>query len=364
MPQQSKGARLWLDKKRRQWVIRDGKSFDRTGCAEGDREGAERALAAYLAGKYQPPGEGRAIYCADVLIAYANTSATEHRSSATVYAVDALTAFWGARPITDIRKSTCKEYVEHRTKMPIATATKSAKPRLVKETTAARELVVLRAALNAWHSERPFAALPIVTVPATPPGRDRWLTRDEAARLLRGARGVEHPEARRALIRFILIALYTGSRSGAIRGLAWRPNTVGGWVDVKRGVIHRRASGEIETTKRKPSIAVPDRLAGFLRRWAAADEAAGRTFVVSYRGEPVDAQRRSWMRAREIAGLDEAVTPHILRHTAATWMMHSRLDPDDAADYLGMSIEVYQKVYRHAHPDYQREAASKIGRKG
>jgi hypothetical protein len=52
MPRQSKGARLWLEPEERDatgklerhasWVIRDGAQKIRTGCAKGDRKGAEQ----------------------------------------------------------------------------------------------------------------------------------------------------------------------------------------------------------------------------------------------------------------------------------------------------------------------------------
>ena len=67
MPRPAKGARLWLEPEERDasgqlvrlttWVIRDGARKVRTGCAGDDREGAERALADYIASKYQVPRE-------------------------------------------------------------------------------------------------------------------------------------------------------------------------------------------------------------------------------------------------------------------------------------------------------------------
>jgi integrase len=54
---------------------------------------------------------------------------------------------------------------------------------------------------------------PIVTLPKRPASKERWLTRDEAARLLRAVRA--EPKARH-LTRLILIAIYTGTRKDAI----------------------------------------------------------------------------------------------------------------------------------------------------
>jgi integrase len=51
------------------------------------------------------------------------------------------------------------------------------------------------------------------------------------------------------------------------------------------------------------------------------------------------------------AGLGPDVTPHVLRHTAATWMMQSGTSPWEAAGYLGMTVEMLLERYGH-HPDH------------
>lgn len=48
---------------------------------------------------------------------------------------------------------------------------------------------------------------------------------------------------------------------------------------------------------------------------------------------------------------------HILRHTAATWLMQMGTDPWQAAGWLGMTLEQLQENYGHHHPDFQEEAA-------
>lgn len=65
----------------------------------------------------------------------------------------------------------------------------------------------------------------------------------------------------RHVARFILIAVYSGSRSSAILNLRFGPHVGGGWVDTERDVMYRRASGEAETKKRQPPQR-PSRLAG------------------------------------------------------------------------------------------------------
>lgn len=59
---------------------------------------------------------------------------------------------------------------------------------------------------------------------------------------------------------------------------------------------------------------------------------------------------------RDAAG----VTPHFLRHTAATWLMQRGADPWQAAGYLGMSLNVLLSNYGHHYPDYLSDAVNKI----
>ena len=54
--------------------------------------------------------------------------------------------------------------------------------------------------------------------------------------------------------------------------------------------------------------------------------------------------------------------PHVVRHTAATWLMQAGVDTFEAAGYLGMSVETLLKVYGHHHPAFQEKAARASGR--
>lgn len=365
MSRPAKGARIWFDRTAGYWFIRDGTLKRSTGCSHAEREGAERHLREYIERKYEPPTDNRPsqLLIADILNYYAREIAPGQKSQATSYSIERLLDWWGARTLADIKRSTCQEYVEHRIAQRIRQATKTKTPKMVSTETARRELTVLRAAVNAYHAETPLEALPVVTLPEASKARPNWLRRDEVARLLRSTRKMEDRDAARALQRFILIGVYTGTRSGAIRRLGWMPNTLGGHVDIKAGVIHRRGDDEVESKKRRPSIRIPDRLKGFLGRWREADRKEGIGFVIHYRGRPVAKQRKSWAAAREAAGLGKEVTPHILRHTAATWLMLAGADKWDAADYLGMSVAMLEEVYGHHHPDFQAAIAAKVGRR-
>ena len=125
---------------------------------------------------------------------------------------------------------------------------------------------MLQAALNYCQAEGYLTSAPKVRLPAKPAPRDRWLTRDEAARLLWAA--YRNPKARH-LARFILVALYTGTRSEAILRLRFMPHTAGGHVDTEAGRIYRRGAGQTETKKRQPPIPIPNKLRAHLRPMGA-----------------------------------------------------------------------------------------------
>ena len=278
MPRPAKGVRLWLRpeernfdgslRKRAVWVIRDGPRKISTGCAAEDREDAERALGEHLANKYQPnrtrgrhPSE---ILIADVLAIYLIDVAPRHaRENETKQRVLTLDAWWGDRTLADVSGGNCRAYVAHR----VAQAWKAAKPdqtgkppRMVTAGAARRELEDLRAAINHHRREGLCSEIVSVVLPPRPPARERWLTRSEAARLLwaawRAKQVMRDNDTRRAVgrhvARFILVGLYTGTRSSAICRAALTPTIGRGHVELEQGVFYRRAIGRRQTKKRQP----------------------------------------------------------------------------------------------------------------
>ena len=71
--------------------------------------------------------------------------------------------------------------------------------------------------------------------------------------------------------------------------------------------------------------------------------------------------RKGFAAAVQAAGLGGDVTPHILRHTCATWLMQSGVNLWDAAGFLGMTVQQLEQGYGHHHPDFQEEAAAALG---
>ena len=385
MPRPAKGVRLWLRpqdrnpdgtlRKRAVWVIRDGPRKISTGCAPEDRAGAERALGEYLASKYQPnrkrgrhPSE---ILIADVLAIYLTDVAPRHaREHETKQRVLTLDAWWADKTLADVNGANCRAYVDHRCLQPW----KSAKPeqtgqppRMVTTAAARRELEDLRAAIN--HDRREGLCSEIVSVVLPPRGerRERWLTRAEAARLLwaawRAKQVMRGKDCRRSVgqhvARFILVGLYTGTRSSAICGAALIPTIGRGHVDLDQGVFYRRAIGRRQTKKRQPPVKLPPRLLAHLRRWKRLGVA--RDAVVEWNSNAVKSVRKGFEAAARAAGLGADVTPHILRHTCTTWLMQKGVPLWDAAGFLGMTVQQLEQGYGHHHPHYQEEAVAALG---
>ena len=287
-------------------------------------------------GRSGGPRDPSEIFVTDVLAEYATERAPSVMAPERIaYAVEALTRFWTGRAVGDVTPQTCGRYAEQRAKSP---------------GTIRRELTVLRAAINFAHRcgriTRPVA----VDLPPPPEARDRWLTRKEAAALLRAART---PQARLYLPLFILMGLYTGRRSEAILSLRWPQ------VDLVGRRINFETPGRAKTNKRRgKGVPIPSRLLPHLIR--ARKRGADMGYVLHMDGVRIGKVIKGFKAACARVGISDA-SPHTLRHTAATWLMQAGTDPWQAAGYLSMSMETLLKTYGHHHPDHQREAAENIG---
>jgi integrase len=383
MPRPSKGPRLYFRKAIGLWVILDGKLERRTGFAREQESEASGALAQYLASKHKSTvgaHDPKLVLVTDVVDFYLDQKdpgeGADERAkklySDTILLTDRLNEWWGTKALSDVRASTCKDYVRHRTGQ--TNRRGGGKP--ISAGTARRELEVLRAAIGVYHAEYVLDAVPVVTLPDKSPRRERYLTRREAAEGLlavlgwrKGADGhfAKAPETggsrrlirrrRRHVGRFMILGFYTGTRHTAMVRARWVPSLHEPWVDVERGLFYRRGSQERETDKRQPPVRLPPRLLAHMRRWRRLDIERGITHVVHCDGEPLSSKlRTAWEGMRDDAGLGADVTPHILRHTSATWVMQGGMPTKDAADYLGMTEDVLRAHYYHFHPDFQAEA--------
>ncbi len=340
MPRPTKGARL----ERREngvYHIRDGGR--RVSTRTRDSGEAQRALAEYIAAKDLPAGPRGAdqLSVAEVLDTYARERAPHVKDPARIAdCIRALVPILGALPLSAITGEVCRRYGKARDRAP---------------GTIRKELGTLAAAINHAHAEGYITSAPRVRLPAKPTPRDRYLTRDEVAALLRAVR---RNHKARHLARFILVAVYTGTRSDAILRLQFMEGPSGGWVDTENGVLYRRAAGEVETKKRTPPVAIPPRLLAHLRRW----ERLGARHVVEVRGARVVSLKTAWRTALRESGIAHA-TKHDLRHTAITWAMQNAADRWHAAGFFGLTVDVLESTYGHHHRDHMQSAVEAVGRR-
>lgn len=355
MPRRSKGARLYLDTRKGRppvYIIRDGSHRVSTGCGVGDVEGANKALADYLARTFRPDTRERdlsKIPCAEVLTMYARDQPRDKPSLALIgYHLKALLPFWGSKTLADVKGSTCRAYAKSReystskalAKLKIGDALSPSRP--LSPSTSRRELKTLQAAINHWHKESPLAAVPKVTLPPENPRRERVLERSEVARLLWAARKLKFNH----VARFILISVYTGTRHAAILGLRWSPALAGGHIDIERGIVFRRGAAERETSKRRPPVQLPGRIRSRVARWQAMD-GHDVSHVIHYHGQRIAKMKRAWAKVVKEAGLGPDVTPHVLRHTCASWLLWEGKSIWDVAGVIGADASTVERVYGH-----------------
>jgi integrase len=273
--------------------------------------------------------------------------------------VERLGAFFGERTIGELTGTLQRAYAKQR-----GSASQ-----------ARRELETLSAAVN-YHIRDMVGGVQTLFRPVLPdaqPARQRWLTRDEAAKLIWAA-WRKHDSNKpgrytsRHIARFILVGLYTGTRAGAICGAALMPTIGRGYVDLEAGHFVRLAFGKRETNKRQPPVDIPPRLLTHMRRWQRLG--ISKTAVVEYHGRPVARINNGWTVVVEAAGLrteikERKVIPHTLRHTAISWYLRSGVPIDRVSDYCGVSIAIIKKVYGHhiaGWSDVVMRASHRLGR--
>lgn len=211
----------------------------------------------------------------------------------------------------------------------------------IQDGTILRELVTLRAALKFAKTEKWIATLPYIEVPSQPKPRDRWLTRDEADRLLAEALALH-------VRTFLAICLYTASRASAVLQLTWdRVDLVGGLIDF----------GTVEGGKGRAVVPIADSLRPHLLE---AHKASTCRFVIEHGSKPV-ASVKTGVRAAARRAKLSGVSPHVLRHTAATWMAMKGIPIEQIARLLGHSDpRVTWRTYAKYSPDYLRDAVAAL----
>ena len=301
MPRKSEGARLYRRPDKRgagTYEIRDGSR--RISTRTSDRRRAEEALARYIAERGRPttgPRDPAQVTVAEALEIYATERAPLVRDPARIGdCIRALVPILGALPLSSITGEVCRRYGKARDRAP---------------GTIRKELGTLAAAINHCHAEGYITAAPRVRLPAKPTPRDRWLTRDEAAKLVRAAYRNPKAKAPRPLHSRGALHRHEVRRDPAAQ-LHRRTPSADGWTP-RRGVLYRRAAGRRGDEEADPARTCPAApLLAHLRRWERQGgpfRGRGRTV------QRVGSLKTAWRTALAASGIDHC-TKHDLRHTA------------------------------------------------
>ena len=423
MPRARRPARLWLrpagNGRAAVWIILDGGRQNSTGCGPDEGGKAEAALRAYIGAKHEPAAKGcrrtTETPVSDVLSVYLDEVVPELTSPAKVAArIGRLIDWWGSKKLSEVTPTSCRAYVEYRATAPIVQRGRGRRDGTHTEVTvtpqkprsgggAKRDLEDLRAAIE-HHAERELHTGTVrVTLPEKGKPRPKYLTQGEIVRLLRVCwyhkREVIPPRGPRKgqrvssagyhdmrhLARFILMGIYTGSRSAPLLRASIHPQDGCAWLDLNAGLYYRLPEDEVEASnKKKPVSRIAPALMRHLIRWR--DNNVMRSFPVEWGvdrrpvprpeglsdGEydsmdlrqPVASVKTAWARAVKLAGIEGNPTPHTLRHTAVTWMKQRGFSSFEVGQFVGMSERMVDEVYGHHDPDFQSEVARGVGRAG
>lgn len=200
-----------------------------------------------------------------------------------------------------------------------------------------RQFYAVASSILHHAAKRGWCPKPIIERPALPAGRIRWLTIDEADRLIAACSDHLRP--------LVIFMLYTGARAGEALWLDWRdvdlarahvsfPKTKNG--DARGVPLHPRAIAALANLGGRNSSEVFRRPDGmpYERPKRADDTSAGTRIKTAFRA----ACRRA-----EITNFH----PHDCRHTWATWHYASNRDLPGLMKLGGWKSE--RMVMRYAH---------------
>lgn len=306
---------------RGKWAVvwHDGKRTRRVSLRTADRQTAERRFKDVI---IEAPEDT----VADAVSLYLKDKEETARS------IEAMNASWKALKPTfghlrpdQIDAKLCRQYAAKRRAAGRANGT------------IIRDLSFLRTALK-W-AKREGAEF---EMPEAPEPRSRHLSRKEFDRLLAAC---VSPHVKL----FVLLALSTAGRASALLELTWdRVDFEKGRVQLSRGEGRRKGRATVPMT---------DRLKAAL---TAAYELRTCDYVIEYAGQPLRSIKRAFRDAVARAKLSD-VSPHVLRHTAAVWMIEGGASLAEVGQFLGHTdLKVTYRVYARFTTDHLRKAAKAL----
>lgn len=219
------------------------------------------------------------------------------------------------------------------------------------EGTVNKELVLFSAAINFANSEYGWELRnPVVGKKLREPEAVvRWITQDEAMRLINAARSIKRAPW---LEDFIRLALNTGCRAGELLGLEW------GRVDLQSGFFILEA--EHQKNRRRNSVPINfEASSALLSRLKFVNEHCPDSPWVFCKkdGSQLESLKKSWATACKLAGI-ENFRIHDQRHTFASWLVMENVPLYTVSKVLRHSTVKMTEKYAHLNPQNLKDAVS------
>lgn len=239
-------------------------------------------------------------------------------------------AHFGGLPPSMVTRASVRIYIANRRK-------------LVMGSTIDKELRFLRQALKFGVKEGWLSSEPHVETPGAGAPRQRFMSREEFARIYFHASQLH-------LRLYLALSIDTLARGKHVLQLTWDQ------VDFDRRIIWYKS---VRANSRKKTQAAPisDRLLVVLTTARKARGRSGR--VVEWMGKPVLSVRKTYEGACRRAGVDDA-HKHDLRRSGASWAIQDGQSFDAVAALLGDSVEITRKHYAMFSATYLRGVVDSI----
>ncbi|CAG0955503.1 Tyrosine recombinase XerD [Methanosarcinales archaeon] len=245
-----------------------------------------------------------------------------------------LTPYFGKMMVTDITPKVISQYKAYRYQQGVCSAT------INRELTIMKHMYSIAVKEWEWCRDNPVKR---VSMEKERPPRDRWLSFEEEAKLLKAC-----PDWLRDVVIF---ALHTGMRQGEILGLRWKD------VNLSQGIA------TLEMTKNGDRRSVPlNRTAWeMLLRKSRVRYLTSDFVFTSSTGTQIDSGnlRRDFMRVLKGTGI-KGFCFHDLRHTFATRLVQRGIDVYKVQKLLGhRDIKTTQR-YAHHYPESLRDSVESL----
>lgn len=214
----------------------------------------------------------------------------------------------------------------------------------IQDGTLLTELGHLRMVLKWAEKHGHIQRAPHIERPSKPKPKEAHLTKT-MARALISACIMPHIRL------YVILALGTGARNGALLDLTWDR------CDMEHGLIDLRDPEKTGPHKGRAIIPMTNTVRAALL--GARDGALSR-HVIEWGGEKVASVKKAIAAASKRAKIGHA-SPHMLRHSAAVHMAEDGVPMEEISQFLGHSnLTITRQVYARFSPDYLRRAASAL----